>query len=99
MSEATSKIVADLRVLLADAEDLLRALAADGGEKFAGVRARLQQTVAEVRPRLAAAEAALEVNARAAAKTTDEYVHAKPWTAVGIAACVGLVVGMIASRR
>lgn len=99
MTDATTKIVADLRVLLSDAEDLLKALAAEGGEKFAGVRARLQQTVAEVRPRLAAAEAALEAKARAAAKTTDDYVHAKPWTAVGIAAGIGLVIGMTASRR
>ena len=99
MSDATRKVVADLRILLADAEDLLKALAADGGEKFAAGRARLQQTVAEIRPRLVAAEAALEAKARAAAKTTDDYVHAKPWTAVGIAACVGLVVGMLASRR
>lgn len=99
MPDANSKIVADLRILLSDAEDLLKALAVEGGEKFAGVRARLQQTVAEIRPRLAAAEAALEAKARAAAKTTDDYVHAKPWTAVGIAAGIGLVLGMIASRR
>ena len=99
MSDATQKVVADLRILLSDAEDLLKALAADGGEKFAGVRARLQQSVVEIRPRLVAAEAALEAKARAAAKSTDDYVHAKPWTAVGIAAGVGLVIGMIASRR
>lgn len=99
MPDATTKIVADLRILLSDAEDLLKALAAEGGEKFAGVRARLQQSVVEIRPRLAAAEAALEARARAAAKTTDDYVHAKPWTAVGIAAGIGLVIGMIASRR
>ncbi|HCI13500.1 MAG TPA: DUF883 domain-containing protein, partial [Gallionellaceae bacterium] len=33
-----------------------------------------------------------------AAKVTDEYVHENPWKAVGIAAGVGLVIGMLISR-
>ncbi len=99
MPQATEKLVADLKVLLADCEELLKATAAQGGEKFADVRARLQQSMAEIRPRLARAEAAIEGRARAAAKTTDDYVHERPWTAAGIAAAVGLVIGILASRR
>jgi ElaB/YqjD/DUF883 family membrane-anchored ribosome-binding protein len=33
------------------------------------------------------------------AATADDYVHDSPWTAVGIAAFVGAVVGVLASRR
>jgi len=36
---------------------------------------------------------------RAAAKATDAYVHESPWTAVGIAAGVGLLVGVLIGRR
>lgn len=99
MPQATERIVADLKVLLVDCEELLKATAAQGGEKFADVRARLQQTIADIRPRLARAEAAVEAQARAAAKTTDDYVHARPWTAVGIGAAIGLAVGILAARR
>lgn len=99
MTEATQRLVTDLKVLLGDTEDLLKATAAQGGEKAADMRARMQQAIGEIRPQLARAEALLEERTRAAVKTTDDYVHARPWTAVGIAACVGLVVGMLAGRH
>ena len=98
-SPATQKLVTDLRVLLSDAKDLLKATAAQGGEKLTEMRARIQQTIAEIEPRLLEAEAALAGKAKEMAKTTDEYVHDKPWAAVGIAAGAGLVLGMLAARR
>ena len=33
------------------------------------------------------------------AKTTDTYVHENPWRAVGIAAGVGLLLGLLIGRR
>ena len=45
------------------------------------------------------AEAALLARTRAAAKATDEYVHGHPWQAIGIAASVGVVVGLLIGRR
>ena len=37
--------------------------------------------------------------ARDAARATDDYVHDNPWQAVGAAAAVGFVVGMLMTRR
>ena len=37
--------------------------------------------------------------AKAAAKATDGYVHENPWKSVGIAAGVGLLLGMLIGRR
>lgn len=99
MTQATQKLVMDLRVLLADAKDLMLATAAQSGEKIAEMRARIQRTIADIEPRLAAAEAALEGKVREAAKTTDDYVHANPWTAVGVAGCAGLIIGILAARH
>jgi ElaB/YqjD/DUF883 family membrane-anchored ribosome-binding protein len=48
---------------------------------------------------MAEAQAALLVRTRAAAKATDEYVHMHPWKAIGVAAGVGLVIGMLIGRR
>jgi ElaB/YqjD/DUF883 family membrane-anchored ribosome-binding protein len=36
---------------------------------------------------------------KVAAQTTDEFVHEQPWKAVGIAAGIGLVVGLLIGRR
>lgn len=99
MTQATQKLVTDLRVLMADARDLMLATASQTGEKIVEMRARIKRTIADIEPRLVAAEAALEVQVRDAAKSTDEYVHANPWTAVGVAACAGVLVGLLAARH
>ena len=95
----TQKLVTDLRVLVTDAEDLVKATAAQTGEKIAEVRTRIQQAASDIKPRLARAEAVLEEKATAAVTGADDYVHTNPWTAVGIAAGVGFLVGILACRR
>lgn len=92
------KLMQDLRVVVADAEELLRATAGHAGEKVAAVRERIQENLAVAKERLAAAQESLVVKTKQAARATDEYVHENPWKAVGIAAGVGLVVGMLISR-
>lgn len=99
MTESTQKLVTDLKVLVADAEELAKATAAQTGEKIAEVRNRLQQTVVDLKPRLAQAEVLVKDKAKAAAVTTDNYVHTHPWTAVGVAAGFGLVIGLLIGRR
>lgn len=92
------KLMQDLRVVVADAEDLLRATAGQAGEKVSAARERIQENLAAAKQRLAAAQDAVVAKTKEAAKVTDEYVHENPWKAVGIAAGVGLVIGMLISR-
>ena len=99
MNMATQKLVADLRILAIDAEELVKATAAETGERISKARGKLQQAVAELKPRIARAEAMVEDAARSAANSSDAYVHEKPWTAIGIAAGVGLLVGLLIGRR
>ncbi|RYF38205.1 MAG: DUF883 family protein, partial [Comamonadaceae bacterium] len=68
-------------------------------EKFAALRASMQTRLADAKVRLVEAEAVLVAKTKAAAKATDEYVHESPWTSIGIAAGLGLVVGLVLSRR
>ncbi len=93
------QLVSDMKSAIADAEDMLQATADQAGEKVASLRARIQERLKDTRQRLSEAEASLREKTRAAARATDNYVHESPWTAVGIAACVGLLVGLIAARR
>lgn len=98
-SASTQKLVADLRVLVDDSEELIKATAAQTGDRIADLRGRLQQAAAEIKPRLARTEALLEAKAAAAAAGADAYVRASPWTAVGAAAGIGFLIGLLAGRR
>ena len=93
------KLVSDIRAVIADAEDILKATADQTGEKIANLRTRIQERVLDARIRLDAAEAVLIVKTRAAARAADDYVHESPWQAVGIGAGVGFLVGFILGRR
>lgn len=93
------KLVADLKVLIADSEELLRASAGQAGEKIAAARERVQASLATAKVKLADAERAVVEKTKKAAKATDEYVHENPWRAVGIAAAAGVVLGLLINRR
>jgi ElaB/YqjD/DUF883 family membrane-anchored ribosome-binding protein len=93
------KLVADLKVVVADAEELLRATASQAGEKVSAARERIQASLAAAKVKLTDAERAALERAKEAAKVTDEYVHDHPWHAVGIAAGIGLVLGLLIGRR
>jgi ElaB/YqjD/DUF883 family membrane-anchored ribosome-binding protein len=93
------KLLADMRLVIADAEELLRATAGQAGEKVAAARARIQDSMDAAKVKLAELSEAGAERAKAAARATDDYVHDHPWHAVGIAALVGLVLGTLISRR
>lgn len=98
--EVTSEqLITDFKVVVADAEALLKATADQGGEKFAEVRAKAEESLRVVKARLAQAQEALIVKTRAAAKATDVYVHENPWKAIGTAAGLGLLIGWLMGRR
>ncbi len=98
--EVTSEqLITDFKVVVADAEALLKATADQGGEKIAEVRAKAEESLRVVKARLAQAQEALIIKTRAAAKATDAYVHENPWKAIGTAAGLGLLIGWLMGRR
>ena len=93
------KLAADLKVVVADAEELLRATASQAGEKVGVARERIQASLASARVNLADTERAVLDKTKIAAKATDEYVHENPWQAVGVAAVIGFLLGALITRR
>jgi ElaB/YqjD/DUF883 family membrane-anchored ribosome-binding protein len=93
------KFVADMKVLVADSEELLRATAAQAGEKAVAARERIQATLVTTKAKLIEAERAIIDKTKQAARVTDDYVHDNPWQAVGIAAGVGFLLGLLIGRR
>src|SRR5512136_1379977 len=93
------KLVEDLKAIVADAEELLKASASQTGERIAAARAKAEESLKAAKARLTEEEEALMAKTKAAAKATDDYVRANPWEAMGIAAAVGLLFGILVARR
>ena len=93
------KLAADLRAVIADTEELIKATAGQAGEKISAARARAEETLRGAKARMAELGEAGAEKARAAAKATDTYVHDNPWQAVGVAAGVGFLVGWLLGRK
>lgn len=93
------QLIADFKVVVADAEALIKATANQGGEAVATLRNRAEESLAVAKAKMAEAQDALVDKTKAAAKVTDVYVHENPWRAVGVAAGVGLVIGLLIGRR
>ena len=87
------------RDLIADVEDLLKKVAHVGDAEVAQVRERLQRTLAAARSSAATGARRARAYAQDASTATEEYVRESPWTAIGVAAAVGVLIGFVASRR
>lgn len=93
------KLISDFKVVVADAEELLRATANQAGDKATELRAKIQTRLADAKLRLADAEAVMVDKAKLVGRAADDYVHDNPWRSVGIAAGFGLIVGLLIGRR
>lgn len=98
-AQPKDKLVADLKVVISDAEELLAETAVHTGERISELRERMQDNLRNARHKLGELEDVVVVKTREAVKATDHYVHEHPWKSVGIAAGVGLIIGMLISRR
>jgi ElaB/YqjD/DUF883 family membrane-anchored ribosome-binding protein len=99
MGEAKDQLVNDFKVVVADAEALLKATANQSGEKIAEIRAKTERSLSAAKAGIAEAQSVVVARTKEAAKVTDAYVHENPWKSIGVAAGVGLVIGLLIGRR
>jgi ElaB/YqjD/DUF883 family membrane-anchored ribosome-binding protein len=90
---------AEVRHAISGAEDLLSQAASATGEKAAELRGRALEQLRALRERLQDAQATALEKGKAAAAATDDYVHDNPWRSILAAASLGVVVGLLISRR
>lgn len=93
------QIVSDMEAVVSDAEEILRETAGIAGDKMSDLRERMGEHLHASELHLADAKAALLEKTKAVACATDDYVCKNPWQSVGIAAGVGLLLGIIIGRR
>jgi ElaB/YqjD/DUF883 family membrane-anchored ribosome-binding protein len=91
----TDRLASDLKNLVADAEELLKATASQAGDKIGVARQKIEQSLIEGKKALADAEKTIVEKSKEAAEIADDYVRENPWSAIGIAAGVGLVLGLL----
>ena len=96
---AKERVIRDFKAVVTDTEELLRATANQTGDRIVAARAHMEESLASTIKQLAELEEKVVEKARAAAQATDQMVHENPWKSVGIAATVGLSLGMLIHRR
>lgn len=96
---AKDLLIADFWRVITDAEALIKASAADGGADLAEVRARAEESLARVKSRLDDAQASLRATSQEAMTATHAYIQENPWAALGVAAGIGVLVGLLSGRR
>jgi ElaB/YqjD/DUF883 family membrane-anchored ribosome-binding protein len=95
----TQRLKDDLAAVLRDAELLMQASAEYGGEKTAAARARIRESLDAAKRRLHEAEQSAVRHGEEAVHATEDYTRKNPWQALGIAAGIGLVIGVLVARR
>jgi ElaB/YqjD/DUF883 family membrane-anchored ribosome-binding protein len=93
------KLVDDMRTVLADTEQLFKAVVGQSGEKLAALQPRIEENLRAAKARLTEFERLAAEQARAAAEATDAYAHEHPWKIAGVTALLGVAVGLLIGRR
>lgn len=93
------KLLADLRLVVQDAEQLLEATAGQLGDGAAEARGRIQARLQQAKESLHQFQDSAVQRAKEASHATDAYVHDNPWKSIGLAAGIGLLIGVVIGRR
>jgi len=99
LAQSKEELMREFRNLVRDGEALLRTTSNMSGEALAQAREQFRDQLAKARTRVGTVSRVAIDRGRRAAVATDEYVHASPWPAIGAAAAVGLLIGVLISRR
>lgn len=99
IESSRDKLVDEFSSVLSEAESLLDKAAKETGDKARDLRSQVEARLLSAKLKLQELEGEAVDRAKAAARVTDDYVHDHPWQAVGLAAGIGLVIGLLMSRR
>jgi ElaB/YqjD/DUF883 family membrane-anchored ribosome-binding protein len=99
IEETRDQIVEQFSSVISEAESLLNKATHETGEKARDLRSQAEARLLSAKLKLQELQGVAVDRAKDAARVTDDYVHDNPWQAIGIAAAVGLVAGLLISRR
>jgi ElaB/YqjD/DUF883 family membrane-anchored ribosome-binding protein len=94
-----AKIADEFATAMSEAQDMLQRAASETGEKARDLRSQVETKLLHAKLRLQELEGEAVDRAKNAARATDDFVHDHPWRAIGFAAVVGFVIGLLMNRR
>lgn len=92
-------LVDELKAAATDTEALLNATAHTGGEKVAEVRAKVEDSLNSAKRKLENIQDETIAKTKVATQAADAYVRDNPWRSLGLAASLGVVIGLLIGRR
>jgi ElaB/YqjD/DUF883 family membrane-anchored ribosome-binding protein len=92
-------LVADLKRIVGDADDLMKELSNSTSEELATMRKRIEASLGDARARIHDARIVFTKNACHAADVTNEYIGENPWKVAGVASMIGLLAALLIFRR
>lgn len=95
----SENLIGDFKALMADAEELIKATASHDDGPLGTIRSKALETLNSAKESLSSVEGTMTEKAKVVAERTDEFVHRNPWEAVGVAAGIGLLLGLFIRRR
>lgn len=95
----SENLMSDFKALMADAEELIKATASHDDGPLGTIRSKALETLNSAKESLSSVEGTMTEKAKVVAERTDEFVHRNPWEAVGVAAGIGLLLGLFIRRR
>lgn len=98
-ASSQDQLLEEFQALVRDTEQLLQHSASLAGEQAEELREQIRSSLGRARTTLHNAEGALLERGKAAVQATEGYVQTHPWQTLGVAAAIGLLLGMLISRR
>jgi len=93
--EANEKLARDLKLVMRDAEELLKATAGQAGEKLGEIRTRLSSALETAR----STYGQMQDKTVEAAKAADQVIRDHPYESLGVAFGAGLLLGVLMTRK
>lgn len=98
-TSSQDSLLNEFQALVTDTEKLLQHSASLAGEQADHLREDIHNSLLRARETLKNAESSLREQGKLAVDSTEEYVHKHPWQALGLAAAIGALIGLLLSRR
>lgn len=95
IGSSTEKLLHDLKAVVRDGEELLRAGARDLTDRGLAAKERLAAALEVARD----TQRRLQEQAIASARKTDQLIREHPYESIGVAFGVGVLIGILAGRR
>jgi ElaB/YqjD/DUF883 family membrane-anchored ribosome-binding protein len=98
-NQAKGKMASDIKTVIADGEDLLKAAANASSAGIAAAREKIDEKLCNAKGMLIDASRPAVDKARRTAVTANNYVHGNPWAVIGFAVAASALLAFWAAKR